>query len=174
MAEEPKKGEPPTPQLAYRVWLETDRVSIRELSRILKARGHPVSHSTLNEWAAKNPKWARQLVEERQAVDPVKIITALKEAEADATAIAPEHLLGVRAQLIGRLYISIKTMELNTIDDWMKALDCCDRIEALIHAERGKKIAEREPMAFPRGATGSLLAKLNPPVTLAKFSKAGA
>lgn len=170
----PKKGKKPSETLAYRLYLEAGRPSLRDLEKILAAKGYQVDDSTLCRWAAKNAQWTAQLADKKNPIDPVKVISALKEAEDDATELAPEHFIGVKAQLVARLYSTVKTMSIDTVDDWIKALECCDRIEALIHAERGKAVAEKDTLAVPRGAKPSLLNRLDPPVKLADFKKPGA
>ena len=172
MAEEtPQKGRKPSPALAYRIWLEAGRPSLRDLEKLLAVKGYSVDDSTLSRWANKNPTWIAQLAEKANPIDPVKVISALKEAEDDATELAPEHFIGVKAQLVARLYATVKTMSIDTVDDWIKALECCDRIEALIHNERGKAVAEKDAVAVPRGAKPSLLTRLDPPVKLSEFKK---
>lgn len=174
MADEaPQKGRKPSQTLAYRIWLEAGRPSLRELEKVLAAKGYSVDGSTLSRWANKNATWIAQLAEKANPIDPVKVISALKEAEDDATELAPEHFIGVKAQLVARLYTTVKVLEINNIEDWYKALDACDRIEALIHAERGKAVAEKDAIAVPRGAKPSLLNRLEPPVKLADFKKPG-
>lgn len=172
MAEEtPKKGKKPSEMLAYRMWLEAGRPSLRDLEKLLAAKGYSVDNSTLCRWKDKNAQWTAQMADKNAAIDPVKVISALKEAENDATELAPEHFIGVKAQLVARLYTTVKMLEISNIDDWYKALDACDRIEALIHAERGKAVAEKDAIAVPRGAKPSLLNRLDPPVKLADFKK---
>lgn len=169
----PKKGKKPSEMLAYRLWLEAGRPSLRDLEKILATKGYSVDSSTLSRWAAKNAQWTAQLAEKNNPIDPVKVISALKEAEDDATELAPEHFIGVKAQLVARLYSTVKTMSIDTVDDWIKALECCDRIEALIHNERGKVVADKDTVAVPRGAKPSLLSRLDPPVKLAEFKAKG-
>lgn len=166
-----KKGKKPSEMLAYRLWLESGRPSLRDLEKILATKGYSVDNSTLCRWKDKNPQWIAQMADKDAAVDPVKVISALKEAEDDATELAPEHFIGVKAQLVARLYKTIKAMPIDSVDEWLKALEACDRIEALIHNERGKVVADKDTIATPRGATPSLLARLNPPVKLAEFKK---
>lgn len=172
MAEEtPQKGRKPSPALAYRIYLEAGRPSLRELEKLLAVKGYAVDDSTLSRWANKNPAWLAQIAEKANPIDPVRIISALKEAENDATELAPEHFIGVKAQLVARLYTTVKMLEISNIDDWYKALDACDRIEALIHAERGKAVADKDAIAIPRGAKPSLINRMDPPVKLAEFKK---
>jgi hypothetical protein len=48
-------------------------------------------------------------------------------------------------EVLGKLdlpYLAAHAIEFQTIEDWMRGLDCCERIESLIHAERGKAVAE--------------------------------
>lgn len=161
----------PSQQLAYRIYLEAGRPSLRDLEKILEAKGYQVDDSTLCRWAAKNAAWTAQIADQKNPIDPVKVISALKEAENDATELAPEHFIGVKAQLVARLYSTIKAMPIDNVEDWLKALEACDRIEALIHAERGKAVAEKDAIAVPRGAKPSLLNRLDPPVKLAEFKK---
>lgn len=169
----PKRGKKPSEQLAYRLWLESGRPSLRDLEKILAAKGYSVDNSSLCRWKSKNANWTAQMADKMGALDPVKVISALKEAEDDATELAPEHFIGVKAQLVARLYTAVKTMTIDTVDDWIKALECCDRIEALIHNERGKVVADKDTVAVPRGASATLMGRLNPPVKLTEFKKPG-
>jgi len=169
--ETPQKGQKPSPEQAYRIYLESGRPSLRELEKVLAAKKLKVDSSTLSRWANKNPTWIAQIVEKANPIDPVKVISALEKAKEHATELCPEHFMGVKAQLVARLSSTIDNMQIDNVDDWYKALEACDRLEALIHAERGKAVSDNDPIAFPRGAKSSLLSRLDPPVKLAEFKK---
>ncbi len=102
---------------------------------------------------------------------PLEAFEALRKAKDDATELSADHYVGVKAQLVARLYETIKEMRIETVDDWLKALDACDRIEGLIHDERGKAVAGMDTIAIPRGAKPSLINRLEPPVSLPTFKK---
>lgn len=161
----------PSEQLAFRIWNQSGRPSLRQLEVILDEKGYAIDHSTLGRWAQEYGPWAKAIVDSTAALSPERIIAAIEEAIKDSQDLAPEVFQGVKAQLVARLYETIKIMPIGTIDEWMRALDACERIEAFIHAERGKAIAARDPIAVPRGASNSLIARLNPTVNVAPFKK---
>lgn len=163
-----------TRQLAFELWLKHDRPSFMELEELMTAAGTPVDHSTLARFKDKNPLWLSLHEAQKNPIAPEKLIRTLTAAKLDARSLEPDHFIGLKAQLVARLYDAIKTLEINTVDDWERALNNCDRIEALIHAERGKAVAEKDALAVPRGASPSLMARLNPPVTVAPFKKPAA
>lgn len=159
-----KVHKPEDKLLAFKLWLDNGKPSMRRLAKLLKDRGITVNQATLHKWSDANSEWARHVLEKEPA-RPAKIITALKEAEEDATALVPEVFLGVKAQLVARLYESVKQLPLNSIDDWTRGLDCCERLEGLIHAERGKAILDKKSSIV----SVSLMERLNPNVTIAPF-----
>lgn len=160
----PKVHKPEDKLLAFKLWLDNGKPSMRQLAKLLEGRGIKVNQSSLHKWAEANSEWARHMLDKEPA-RPAKIITALKEAEEDATALAPEVFLGVKAQLVARLYESVKQLPLNSIEEWNRGLDCCERLEALIHAERGKAILDKKSSIV----SVSLMERLNPTVTIAPF-----
>ena len=166
-------GRQPPESMAFQLWIEAKKPSIRGFARHLNKLGYTIDFSTLSRWKDKNPQWLVEYKACQHPMDPIKIIDALKAAADDATELTPEHFVGVKAQLVARLYESIKTMPIDSVDEWLKALDACDRIESLIHAERGKAIAGMDTIAIPRGAKPSLINRLEPAVTLPTFKKAG-
>ncbi|MEN6302273.1 MAG: hypothetical protein ABFD96_06070 [Armatimonadia bacterium] len=154
---------------AFDLWIEAGRCDFRELVDIVKDKlGITVENSTLTRWKDANPAWLAAFQDKYRPLDPSKALAALKQAKDDAKALEPEHLIGIKAQLIARLYLAIRDMKIPSIDEWERALNCCDRIEALIHAERGKTIGE------PGTGAQSLVDRLNPPVKLAAFKKPAA
>lgn len=171
MADE--NGRRPPVSLAYQLWLEKGKPTLSDLARILRSAGYVVDLATLSRWKDKDPKWLAEFEQATKPLDPAKAISALERAKDDATELTPEHFVGVKAQLVARLYDTIKTMHIDSVEDWLKALDACERIEALIHTERGKIVAAKDAIALPRGASPSLLARLDPQVSLAPFKKAG-
>lgn len=152
--------------MAYKVWLDADRPSIRELATILEDRGFKVHHSTLLDWATKNADWAKELVDKTGARTE-QILSALSACKKEATKIDVDHFIGVKANLVGRLYMSLRELPLKTIEEWTRGLDCLDRIEAYIHSERGKAVGESGP-----NVVTSLMERLTPNVSLPPFKKA--
>lgn len=164
----------PSVQQAFNVWIEANRPSLRELEKILAVKGFACSYATLSRWSREYGPWAKILVDTSTSLPPQVVIAALDQASKEARELTPEIYRGVKAQLVARLYETIKVMPFNTIDEWHRGLDCCDRIEAFIHAERGRAIAETDRTAVPRGGSRSLLATLNgdaPVVKLGDFKK---
>lgn len=161
----------PSEQLAFRIWNQFGRPSLRQLEVILDEKGYAADHTTLSRWTREYGPWAKAMLDASTELQAERIIAAIEEAIKDSQELAPEVFNGVKTQLVARLYETIKIMPLNTIDEWMRALDACERIEAFIHAERGKAIAARDPVAIPRGASNSLIARLNPSVNVAPFKR---
>lgn len=155
-------------EAAFNLWLNNSKPSFRELKKLIKAQmGINVGLATIEKWKDMIPGWANAYVEEGRPgtkLDPAKIISALKNAKADAQALEADHFKGVKAQLVARLYLSIKDLPINSVEDWERALACCDRLEALIHAERGKAVTDK-------GQVGSLMQAMAPPVNIAPFKK---
>lgn len=152
--------------VAYKLWLENGKPSIRTLAKLLVQNGIKVHHATLQKWTKTIPEWSRQILDKEPA-RPARIIAALKDAQDDATALVPEVFLGVKAQLVARLYDSVKELPLGSVDDWIRALDCCERLEGLIHAERGKVILEKGSSIVSTG----LMDRLNPSISIPTFKK---
>ena len=135
------------------------------LEALLADKGVKIHHTNLIKWADANPEWARALLE-KEAARPERILAALVAAKADATKLESDHFIGIKAQLVGRLYESVKQLPLTTIDEWRDALDCLDKIEQFVHSERGKVITA--PQLVP---STSLMDRLNPKVTVPAFKK---
>lgn len=167
-----KRGAPPKfsdeeRALAFKLWLDNDAPGYRQLADLfIEETGKDINHSTLHDWACKNEVWAKALVE-RMPVDPERVMLALKAAKKDANQLEPDHFMGVKAQLVARLYESVQTLPLKNVEEWNKALDCCDRLEALIHTERGKAIVGKAD-----NVAMGLMERLAPNVSLAPFKKA--
>lgn len=161
----------PSPSFAHRTWLEADRPSFRELKNLLVGRGYSVDESTLSRWKDKNPVWTVQFCEKFNPVDPTKMAAALMEAKDDAAELSPQHYLGMKARLLFRLYQGIKSLRINTVDELSKGLECCDRIDALIHAERGKAVSEMGSARHETGERPSLIARLHPQIKLPPFKR---
>jgi hypothetical protein len=159
----------PSPTLAHRMWLEADGPSFRELKVLLAARGYSVDESTLSRWKDRNPTWAAQFCEKYSPVDPTKMASALQEVKDDAAELSPQHYLGMKARLLFRLYQGIRSLNISTVDELSKGLECCDRIEALIHAERGNAVSAMEIASQETGERPSLIARLHPQIKLAPF-----
>lgn len=169
MAETQIKRKPTRPY-AYRMWCENEQPSFRQLAEILRKQGYEIDDSTLNRWANRDPKWAQALLlKETQPV--ARIIGALQDAEAEANELKPEHFIGVKAQLVARLFTTVKVLPITTVEEWHRALDCCERLEALIHAERGKVVSEGSTGPLNGAGAASLLDRLNPAVNIAPFKK---
>lgn len=152
--------------MAYQLWLEADKCSLRQLSELMAAKGTSVDVATLSRWKDLNPTWAALFAAKANPIDPAAIANALKRAKEDASKLEPEHFLGIKAQLVARLYTSICAMTFTDVDQWQRALESCEKIEALIHAERGKTISEHKT-----GRSASIMDAVAPNVTIAPFKK---
>ncbi len=166
----PKNAYPEeTRQAAFAIWLENGKPGVRGLAVLLKEKtGLEVDPSTIHAWQRANPDWLKAVADSERK-DPVVIIAALAAAKADANQLEADHFVGIKAQLVGRLYESVKELPLSTVDEWTHGLDCLDKIEAHIHAERGKAVLEKGP-----NVVTSLMDRLNPNVSIAPFKKPGA
>jgi hypothetical protein len=160
----------PSSTFAHRIWLEADRPSFRELRNLLVGRGYSIDESTLSRWKDKNPTWTAQFCEKLSPVDPTRMTAALMEAKDDAAELSPQHYVGMKARLLFRLCEGIKSLRIDTVDELSKGLECCDRIEALIHAERGRAVAVTGSLSKD-GERPSLLARLQPQIRIAPFGK---
>lgn len=153
--------------LAFKLWLDHDCPGYRQLAELfMDATGKYINFSTLHDWACKNEVWAKAIVS-RMTVDPERVMLALKAAKADANQLEADHFMGVKAQLVARLYESVQSLPLSNVEDWNRALDCCDRLEALIHTERGKAVAGKGD-----NVAMGLMERLAPNVSIAPFKKA--
>jgi hypothetical protein len=155
-----------TRTLAFKIWLDNDRPSSRKLRDLIFAQsGQRIDNSTLAGWARVMPDWAKETIVAKP-ITPEKVIAALKAAKEDANQLEADHFIGIKAQLVARLYDSVKSLPLENVDDWDRALTCCDRIEALIHTERGRSVMEKGS-----NVVSSLMDRLAPNVTVAPFKK---
>ncbi len=152
--------------MAYQLWLEHDKPSLHEVARLMAAKGKPVDTATILRWKDRNPAWLALFQQKANPMDVGTIADALALAKQDATALEAEHFLGIKAQLVARLYLSARTMTFTDIDQWQKALESCERIEALIHTERGKTVTEGRT-----GKPASILEAVAPSVNIAPFKK---
>jgi hypothetical protein len=154
-------------ELAFKIWKETGFPTLEELAKTLRAdHGMALVKSTLSRWIARDVEWQKLWLEYHNPLSPLEILEALSQAKDEANLIDVDHLLGVKTALIARLYMSIRGMTFTTVPDMDGALACCDKIEALIHAERGKAVSEKQS-----GKHVSLVASLGQPVTVAPFKK---
>lgn len=164
-----KKAPRYTPEdrlLAFKLWLDHGKPQWRALADIFnKETGYNVQFSTLYNWSAANREWMEAIVDSKP-MKPERILAALAAAKEDAAQIEADHFKGVKAQMVCRLYESVKELPLKTIDDWTRALDCCEKIEAHIHAERGKALLEAGPSVVT-----SLMDRMVPNVQLQPFKK---
>ena len=179
MSDEPKPnrrdkltGAPITPALARTMWFSGGKPSMKAFAKILQEQGYHAPRTTLERWCAADKQWALARAQKEQAIPPESIITALHEAVEVSGEMASEVFLGTKAQLVARLYETIKTMPINTIEEWAAGLECCEKIEALIHIERGKAISDGKRDSALRGVSPSLMSRVEPEVTVAPFKRA--
>lgn len=164
----PKIEHPPeTRHQAYQLWLENNKPSLDDMCKILKRElGIDVAKSTVMHWKDSIPSWHASFIEAKTKIDPAKLLAALTRAKADAKKLEPDHFLGIKTLLIARLYLAVTDITIATVDDWDRALACCDKLEALIHAERGKTVVTEGGRP-----AGSLMNALSPPINIAPFKK---
>lgn len=162
------KRKKPTPKFAYTVWRECGRPNFRELADILQSKGYSISFQRLHIWHRQDVKWFTEKQEIDNA-DPEVVIEALKQAQLDAKKFDAKAYLGVKARLVARLYESIKTMPLATMEEWHRGLDACSRIDGLLHTARGEAIQDGKP--DPAAKLGGVLDRFAPAVAVKPFSK---
>lgn len=156
-------------QAAFKVWLDYDKPQWRALEVIFaKETGQTIHYTTLHAWSETMPEW-QTAIAEAERKKPMTILAALDAAKKNANKLEADHFVGIKAQLVGRLFISVQDMALSNITDWTMALDCLEKVEAHIHAERGKAVAEKGP-----NVVSSLMERLSPNVSIAPFKKPAA
>lgn len=139
--------------LAMKVWLAEGAPSYDKLVEILSAKhGIKVNKSTICRWVAADLEWRKLYLDHNNPMDPLEIIQALEQAEDESSLLKPEHLSGVKTALIARLYTSIRAMKFNNVAEAEAGIACTERLEALIHAERGKSVSPDK-----KGASVTLL-----------------
>lgn len=163
----------PTRIAARNFWFTEGKPSMRALSELLRAKGFTADDKTLGKWMREDPIWLAGMAEKQIPSDPVILIDAIRNAKAMAEHLSPEVYMGVKAQLISRLYSTMATLPINTVTEWNDALSACDRLEALIHAERGREISDGGTLRTGTGgeSTGSILAAMAPEVTVTPFRR---
>jgi hypothetical protein len=155
-------------ELAFKIWKESGFTTQEELAETLRSKhGMTTVKSTISRWIAKDPEWKKLWLEYHNPLSPLEILEALSQAKDEANLLDPDHLLGTKTALIARLYLSIRAMTFTTVADMDGALACCDKIEALIHQERGRTVSDKQSNKHV-----SLVASLATPVTIAPFKKA--
>lgn len=164
----PKTFPPGSPEKAFNLWIEHGRPTLEVLCKIIKEKlGFDVAESTVKKWKDSIPGWTAVFIENGSKgtkIDPVKLIDVLKNCKEDAKGLEADHFAGVKAQLVARLYLVMKELPINSVEDWERALSCCDKLEALIHTERGRAVADRSQV-------GSLMQAMAAPVNIAPFKK---
>lgn len=164
----------PSKELAFRIWLNSNRPSMRELEKVLADKGWQASHVTLSRWSKEHGPWATALTDKTTNLSPERVLTALEQAiESSKEILCPEIFEGIKIQLVARLYESMTSMRFESIEQAQAAADYITTLNALIHAERGKAVDEGQPIPSADAANG-LVARLNPPIKLAAFKKNGA
>lgn len=159
----------PSVEFAYRVWKACGRPPTRALEQILASRGYSIDHTSLSRWMHSYGPWIEAQTEE-QPLPLDRVIAALAHARQGGDQIAPDVYLGIKAQLLARLWESAQNIEIRDFTEWHKAGDAFERLASWIHAERGKAIESGDELvAFPKPT--SLMAQLNPTVTVAPFKK---
>jgi hypothetical protein len=160
----------PSIEFAYTVWREEGHPSLRVLSDVLKARGYRVYFSTLARWVKKHDRWQMEMDQLGQPEAPTadsvnKVLGLLEAAEREAQVIKPEHIIGIKAHLICRLYQCVRMMPFRDIEEWTKGLDAIDRLDAQAHAIRGKLLNPGDA----KPSEGVLTRLSQPSVSIAPF-----
>lgn len=166
----PEPHPPEVRALCFQTWLEAGKPSYEKLAELLRERHKlPINKATLARWAKADPAWQLEQVTKEKA-PASQILSALDQLKKKANALEADHFIGLKAELVGRLFSALKDLPVNSVEEWRDALGCCEQIEALIHNERGKAIRD----AVTNGATPiptSIMDKLNPAVSMAPFTK---
>lgn len=162
----------PTAAHARTVWRERGKPSFRALEKYLREGGYAISYSHLRKMKDGDEQWRNEYRDYVAAtgIAPERIIGAIEEAVNVASAYKPAAFVGIKAQLVGRLFAALKEMPLNTMDDWHRAMDGLDRIDNIIHTIRGGEIAGKEK---PADIKSGIIARLEPKMAVAPFQKTG-
>lgn len=127
------------PEQAWEVFRDLPEPNAKECARILQQRGLKVSYDTIARWARRG-EW-RKRVERLRAVtglgNPKDVAAALKF---QADELTPDVLQGLQVSMIARMAEQIETLPLKTPDDFSKMVDVIDKLDAIIHRQRGASI----------------------------------
>jgi hypothetical protein len=165
-------GEKLTPVLARALWFSSGRPTIADFAIQLQEQGYHAPRTTLERWCNGDKKWKLARAQKEEIIPAENIIAALKEARDVSGEMAADVFLGAKAQLVARLYETIKVMPITTIDEWAAGLDCCEKIEALIHIERGKAITDDKRRGALLNVSPALMNRVEPEVVVAPFKRA--
>lgn len=168
------RGKKCSPTFAFRVWQKAGRPSFRKLAQILTDRGYTVAFKTLHRWKDDDPVWFRDFAE-HQVADIDAALDAMSLAVKDAQRWDDDALIGIKVVLYERLWVSVRTMQFNNVDEVQKGLDAADRIDELHHKLRGRAIkGNADVVPEESGAGGSVIAAFRPSVPIPKFGAKGA
>jgi hypothetical protein len=151
-----------TPDIAFDVWIKNGKPSMRRLKDILSEQGYSVHNQTLSNWKDRHVEWQAAYAAIKAPITPGQIIATLETAERVAPVLKTEHFMGVKAQLVARLFASIEHMPITSVADLREGIDCCERLEGLIHAERGKTVIESNSISRPSGGLADRLGTVVP------------
>jgi hypothetical protein len=130
------------PEQAWEIYRDLPEPTARECANILQQRGFKVSYDTIARWARRG-KW-RERVERLRAVTGVgspKDVAATLQIEAEW--LTPDLLCGLQFRIAARMAERINQLPLDSPEDYAKLVDVLDKMDGIIHRQRGAHIGKR-------------------------------
>lgn len=130
------------PEQAWEIYRDLPEPTARECANILQQRGEKVSYDTIARWARRG-NW-RQRVEQLRAISGVgspKDVAAALQIEAEW--LTADLLCGLQFRIAARMAEQINQLPLDCPEDYAKLVDVLDKMDAIIHRQRGAHIGKR-------------------------------
>lgn len=148
----------PSVEFVRQTWRENKGIGFRELSKLMATQGYHASPSYLQGMKDKDDEWRAEYVAHRVSEGgPERTIDNLRAAFKEAEAVKAEHLIGIKARLISRLYEQILCIPISNVDEATRAVELLSRIDAQIHAMRGDDVRSGKAASLAAAAPASLL-----------------
>ena len=127
------------PEQAWEIYRDLPEPTASECARVLQERGVKVSYDTVARWARRG-KWRERLERVRAiaGVGSPKDIAAALQLEAEA--LTPDLLRGLQFRIVARMAEQINQLPLTSPDDFAKLVDVIDKMDGIIHRQRGESI----------------------------------
>lgn len=136
------KGRPPA-ELAFDTW-RVHKDGFRELAKRLHDMGYDlIAPATLMRMKDVHREWLKEWTEYQHFEGgPKRTLQILAAAYKQARELKADHLLGIKGQLIARLFEQIQSMSLDTVEDLQVAVEVLGKLDALIHSQRGLDLGD--------------------------------
>lgn len=147
------KGRPPA-DVAFDAW-RLRKEGFRELAKRLAEMGYDtVAPATLMRMKDAHREWLKEWTEYQHFEGgPKRTLQILSSAFKQAREINADHILGLKAELIARLFEQLQTMRLDKIEDVQLAVDIIGKLDGHIHAQRGLDLNAGKPQAESKPVT---------------------